>query len=688
MHIQRNRVLPAFLLCFLACAAPAQNASTSPCSLDQPAIVAAGASIFTDAQEQDLGDALAEFIESDMRIAPPAADDQLTRIGDRLLAGLPQTGVHYRFRIYDSGEINGFSLAGGRVYISRKLIAAVKNEDDLAGVLAHEIGHIITHQSAVEFTHLLKIRLGVTQVGDRADIFAKVHRVFNTPPKPNEPESSEEKDQIVADRVALYAMVRAGYAPNSFASFLNDTMLNKGKTGNWFTDMFGMTHEAAKRYRSALKLIAALPAGCQSRQPGTNEPFKAWLQTTVEERIKTVAEGATGDKPLKLDPPLRPSLGWVRFSPDGRYVLAQDEGSVTVIDKSSARVLFRIDAPEAHAAQFSLDSREVLLSDSKLRIEHWSVPEGKRVRVKELLVYDGCNQTLLSPDGRTLVCTNVEVHEGYPRMRLRLIDVESGSALYDKPSFFEFGPMASYWSMLRFALEALEGEDLASMLISPDGRYLVFAVGDRVLAYDLQQRQPISLGGKLKDLRQRRMAFVGPDQLFVVGDPKKGGMYEARILSFPGGAVLKETEIGEQRVGSVTKGHMLIAGPLKDYAIGILDPDQAKFITVWNQPTIDLYEKALAAETATGKLILGDLDSKATREVDLPLGPLPQPRAAVFSPDGKYLTVSLRTRAELWDLSSGKQIRILRPFRSAWMDETDRLWGQMPKHQDKDAAEV
>jgi len=688
MRIQRNQVLAAVVLCLIPGAAWPQNPSISPCDLDQPAIATAGASIFTDAQEQDLGDALAEYVESDMRIAPPGTDDQLTQIGERLLAMLPPTGVHYRFRIYDSGEINGFSLAGGRVYISRKLIAAVKAEDDLAGVLAHEIGHIVTHQSAVEFSRLLQIRLGVTHVTDRADIFARVHQLFSTPAKPNEPESKEEKDQMVADRVALYAMVRAGYAPQSFVSFLNETMLNKGKTGNWFTDVFGLTHEAAKRYRSALKLIAALPAGCQSRPPRQSEAFEVWLRARVEERIKTTAEAAPGDKPLKLDTPLRPSLSGVRFSPDGRYVLAQDEGSISVVDKEAAKVLFRIDAPDAHAAQFSLDSREILFHDSKLRIEHWSVPAGQRTSVKELVVFDGCGQTLLSRDGRTLVCTNTSIHEGVPRVRLRLIDVESGNALFDKPTFYEVGENSSYLFTLMFALQASEGQDLATMLLSPDGRYLLVVIVDKVLVYDLQQRQAISLGGRLKDLTQTRMAFLGTDQLFVVGEPKGKDLFHARILSFPAGAVLKETQIGLQEVESVSKGPVLTAGPLKDYAVGILDPNLEKFITMWKLPVIDVFDKSVAAETATGKLVIGEMDSKASKEVELPLGPLPNPRAAVFSPDGKYLAVSVRTRAEIWDLRSGKQIRLLRPLRSAWMDETDRLFGQMPKHLDHEATEV
>src|SRR5450631_1272130 len=87
----------------------AQSAPAAPCALDTPVIVSNSVNIFNDQQEQDLGDALAEHFESEMRIAPPAGDDQLTRIGEKLLATLPPTNVHYRFRIYESGEINAFS---------------------------------------------------------------------------------------------------------------------------------------------------------------------------------------------------------------------------------------------------------------------------------------------------------------------------------------------------------------------------------------------------------------------------------------------------------------------------------------------------------------------------------------------------------------------------------------------------
>ena len=54
----------------------------------------------------------------------------------------------YFFRVMDSPEINAFALPGGYVYVTRGLLALVNNEAELAGVMGHEIGHIIFHHGA------------------------------------------------------------------------------------------------------------------------------------------------------------------------------------------------------------------------------------------------------------------------------------------------------------------------------------------------------------------------------------------------------------------------------------------------------------------------------------------------------------------------------------------------------------
>lgn len=678
----------ALAICLVPCKLPAQTPASSPCALEPPDFTTNAPNIFNDRQEQDLGDAMAEYFESDMRIAPPAADDELTRIGEKMLATLPATGIHYRFRIYDSGEVNAFSLTGGRVYVSRKLIAAVKSEDELAGVVAHEIGHLSTHQTAIRMTYWFKVRMGVTAVGDRADIFAKVHQFLSTPSKDVEAERNETKDEIVADHVALYALVRAGYAAESFPAFFNQISMNQGKTGNWFTDAFGLTHEDSRRYREAMKLIGELPAGCAGKQTTSSAAFLAWQRDTVEERVKEAAESATGDKPIHLDPPLRPSLWRVRFSPDGKYVLTQDDGSIAVFGVDAQKVLFRIDAPDVNAAQFTPDSSSVVFNDSNLRVERWGVATGQRTDVKELVDYDGCTQTTLAPDGKTLVCLNATIDDSGPRLSLKLIDVDAGKTYFEKPKFVEMGEFSSFYQFFAFVLDAMSGAEDANVQIDPSGRYLVVAAGSHVLAFDLKQRQPIALEGKLKGLSETRMTFLAPDQIYVVEPSMSKGLFKAHIFSFPDGKVMSESQMGDQDIRGATGGPLMIIGPLKGYAVGVFDPSASKVLAVWQLPTIDIWGKRIAAEDSNGGLFLGQLDSTESMHIHLPLGPLPSPRAGAFSPDGKYLVVSLRDRSGVWDLETGKQVRLIRPMRDLWVNEQDRVFGQFPKYKDLDATQM
>ena len=73
----------------------------------------------------------------------------VNNIGQKLVDQLSdKVFPRYYFRIVDSSEINAFALPGGYVYVTLGLLAMVNNEAELAGVLGHEIGHIIFHHGA------------------------------------------------------------------------------------------------------------------------------------------------------------------------------------------------------------------------------------------------------------------------------------------------------------------------------------------------------------------------------------------------------------------------------------------------------------------------------------------------------------------------------------------------------------
>ncbi|PYX67943.1 MAG: hypothetical protein DMG78_26555 [Acidobacteria bacterium] len=143
----------------------AQQACPQPPALER----VAGKTIFTDQQEIDLGDAMGDSLAREfVLIDDPVLTAHLEALGARLARYLPPNNLRFRFFLIDLPEVNAFSLSGGRIYVARKMVALTRSEDELAGVLAHEMGHIVTHQHSILMTHLLKRVLGVTQVGDRA----------------------------------------------------------------------------------------------------------------------------------------------------------------------------------------------------------------------------------------------------------------------------------------------------------------------------------------------------------------------------------------------------------------------------------------------------------------------------------------------------------------------------------------
>ena len=99
--------------------------------------------LFSPQQEQELGEIVRQHMESRFRVIEEGqVTGYLKRVGARVSQHLPDTGLHYEFLLYDQPEIQAFSMPGGRVYLSRKMVAYLHNEDELAGVLGHELEHL------------------------------------------------------------------------------------------------------------------------------------------------------------------------------------------------------------------------------------------------------------------------------------------------------------------------------------------------------------------------------------------------------------------------------------------------------------------------------------------------------------------------------------------------------------------
>jgi predicted Zn-dependent protease len=101
--------------------------------------------------DRDVGKEAAKGVEAQIGLlGDPKLDAYIQGIGDKLLRAIPNRPFAYQFRVTDQVEPNAFALPGGHIYVSRALLALANDEDELACVIGHEIGHVAKRHAAAQ----------------------------------------------------------------------------------------------------------------------------------------------------------------------------------------------------------------------------------------------------------------------------------------------------------------------------------------------------------------------------------------------------------------------------------------------------------------------------------------------------------------------------------------------------------
>ncbi len=673
----------------LSVALPRRAKAQSPTSCGPPPAILKSTqpNIFSEQQEQWLGEATAELLERNERpVRDPALNAYLEHVGKRLLAVLPPSQFQFRFVLLDSAEINGFSMAGGRIYINRKLVAAARNEDEVAGVIGHEMGHILTHQFAIETTADLRRLLKITSVGDRDDIFRKFKQLTDAREhEKGHPGVETDEAQDEADRVAVYAEAAAGYRPAAYAEFWDRVNFTNGKAGSRLGDLFGVTRPDQKRLRRIRAIVAALPAGCGAPESSASADFLRWQAAVVANQTESAAEASAaaasaeaGDEVL-LDPPLRLDLDQLRFSRDGRYILAQDESSIFVLTRDPFAVLFPIPAENAVSAGFTPDSRTVAFVTSGLHVERWSVADHTLTDAHEIVTPQPCLKTILAPDARTVVCLSFSDKGS----EVALLDVDTGKSLWEKHQVGYALDLVREGNSIRFSIES-------PYALSADGNSLLIGPHERELAFDLRTRTALlwrSPEEKHSSLTTP-YCFLGNDKVLQLTDPVKK---VSSVYSFPDGKLLQTYPLATNGLHATTNDRLVVVPPLKDYSSALVEASTGKVLFVTRLPALDAFENTLVAENTDGDVILAPIDSADSghwKSLTLPLSPFAHAGAGSISPDGRYLALSARTRGAIWDLTTGNELFAVRGFERVTWTSGNTLLAEFPKLAAKPAAIV
>jgi beta-barrel assembly-enhancing protease len=100
-----------------------------------------------------------EIEKSSHLVTDPVVVEYVNRIGQNLVKN-SDAKVPFTIKVLDTDEINAMALPGGFFYVNSGLILACDSEDELAGVMAHEIAHVAAHHAAREMTKLNYMQLG------------------------------------------------------------------------------------------------------------------------------------------------------------------------------------------------------------------------------------------------------------------------------------------------------------------------------------------------------------------------------------------------------------------------------------------------------------------------------------------------------------------------------------------------
>lgn len=182
---------------------------------------------FSIRQEEELGDLFRDVIEDQYSVIEDnTADSALRVITNRLVGALDSTAYRYKFTIIRSNDINAFTIPGGNIYVFSGLIEMTDTPEELAAVLAHEIGHAEKRHVVSKLMKQLSLTVIVSVLsgGDPSVITGVLQDVVGN--------TFDRAQETEADKFALELLEDAQVSPKNLARFfekLNDRNLDYDK---------------------------------------------------------------------------------------------------------------------------------------------------------------------------------------------------------------------------------------------------------------------------------------------------------------------------------------------------------------------------------------------------------------------------------------------------------------------------
>jgi predicted Zn-dependent protease len=185
-----------------------------------------GFNLFSVRQEMQLGKESAEKIDKAYSLVTnPQVLRYINELGRRLASLAPNNNSEYAwtFKVINSSDINAFALPGGYVYLNRGAIEAAENEAQIAGVLAHESGHVVmrhgTHEASQALLAQAPLAILESILGREGSLTAQLAEMGLGLGVDSILLKNSRNAESQADEVGAYILYHAGYDPHALGQF-------------------------------------------------------------------------------------------------------------------------------------------------------------------------------------------------------------------------------------------------------------------------------------------------------------------------------------------------------------------------------------------------------------------------------------------------------------------------------------
>ena len=195
-------------------------------------------------------------------------------LGQRIAQTTARADLDWQFRVVNSDVVNAFALPGGFIYINRGVLERASNMSEVAGVLGHEIEHVVRRHSVKQMEQAQGANVGVgilcaltgvcqngiaaaaINVGGTA-VFAKFSRT----------------DEVQADEGGFNNVIRAGISPRGMYTFFQKLLAEEQQSGGgnaaaWFADHPGTQDRIADIQRMLNQVPSSQLNSLQSNDSG------------------------------------------------------------------------------------------------------------------------------------------------------------------------------------------------------------------------------------------------------------------------------------------------------------------------------------------------------------------------------------------------------------------------------------